>query len=71
MTRFQRVIFWLRCQRWYPERDKVARWVAWRLPKRVTYWAFIRLATQGGNGPFRQVDDVLKAHGEEFAPHLR
>lgn len=34
-------------------REKFARWVAWRLPKKVVYWCAIRViayATQGAYG---------------------
>lgn len=28
-------------------RERIATWIAWRLPRDVAYWAYIRVATSG------------------------
>lgn len=29
--------------------EKVVTWIAWRLPRSVAYWAYVRVATEGAN----------------------
>jgi len=51
-------------------RDKVCRWIAWRLPRRIVYWAAIRLTVFATSGlhsdqviPELDVLDALKRWG--------
>lgn len=46
-------------------RETLATWIAWRLPKRVCYWAFIRMsANTNGNPGERLCRDVLQQHAD-------
>jgi hypothetical protein len=41
-------------------RDRVCRWIAWRLPRGVVYWAAIRLVTFATSG----------THSDQVVPAL-
>ncbi len=43
-------------------RDRAVMWLAWRLPRRLAYWATIRVAVHeyGGNPGERPVENALK-----------
>ena len=43
-------------------KEKLAIAIAWALPRRIAYWAFIRVATEGSNEyPAEQkVDEIMK-----------
>jgi len=42
-------------------KEKIATWLAWKLPRVVVYWAAIRLLTyKNGNGPGSEIIDALK-----------
>lgn len=50
-------------------KERIAIWFAYRLPKRVAYWTFIRLSCGDGQGkPYpghpgeRTTMDVLRCH---------
>lgn len=34
----------------FTRREKFAFWLAWKLPERVVYWCFIRMATENCPG---------------------
>ncbi len=45
---------------WYWFKEQVPMQLAWWLPKKVAYWAFIRVYAKSGNGPgpeFKQICD--------------
>jgi hypothetical protein len=51
-------------------KEKIVKWIAWRLPRSVAYWAFVRCSvsnSDGSNYPFnpdkRFTGDVLKNLG--------
>ncbi len=41
--------------------ERIAMWVAWRLPRKVAMWAYVRVATAdyGGNPTMQTVDEPL------------
>lgn len=43
-------------------RERFTIWVAWRLPRQLSYWAFVRVATYeyGGNPAERTVISALE-----------
>lgn len=50
-------------------KEKIATWIAFRIPHRIAYWCFVRLSVSDGNGQNypdnpseRQTGEVLKAH---------
>lgn len=36
--------------------DKLARWIAWKLPRNVVMWAAIRLIAHATQGPYSKTD---------------
>ena len=36
--------------------DRFARWVAWKLPRRIVMWAAIRLIAHATQGPYSKTD---------------
>ena len=34
-------------------KEKLCMWIAWKLPKRVVYWCFMRMCAHATQGPFR------------------
>lgn len=42
-------------------RERFARWIAWHLPRRVVYWAAIRLGATA----------TLPPYGDQIVPDLR
>lgn len=32
-------------------RERFVIWLAWKLPRRLAYWAYVRVATHGTNEP--------------------
>lgn len=58
------LLWWWRWQNW---REQLAIKLAWRLPKRVVYWAFVRMATHdaGNENPAEDtIMDVLKRNAD-------
>jgi hypothetical protein len=57
---------WLRRQRWelryrrHTWPDKLARWVAWRLPRHLVMWCYVRVVAHATTGK----------HGSTVAPQL-
>ena len=39
-----------------PKLDGLARWIAWKLPKRIVMWATIRLIAHATQGPYSKTD---------------
>ena len=33
-------------------KDKIAMWIAWKLPKRITHWCAVRVAAYATQGPY-------------------
>ncbi len=33
-------------------RDDIWRWIAWRMPRRLVYWAFVRVWATATTGPY-------------------
>ena len=46
---------------WYWVCDSWPMWVAWRLPKRVALWAFIRVYAKDGKSPGEEYTRVYNA----------
>jgi hypothetical protein len=46
-----RVWWWQFCWRNGVMQDRMARWAAWKLPRRVALHAFVRVAAASGFGP--------------------
>lgn len=40
-------------------REKLTQWIAWRVPRSIAYWCFIRVYTASTNGA--PSDDVIAA----------
>jgi hypothetical protein len=56
-----RVWIWVRWK-WTDVRDKVLRWIVWRLPKSIVYWAAIRVVANATTGPYEsQIVPELRA----------
>lgn len=53
------VRFW-----WWRERkEKIFMWLAWRVPRPIAYWVFIRMASDTDQNPAdRTCDEVLRQH---------
>jgi len=32
--------------------DRICKWIAWRLPKRIVYWSLVRAAVHGVTGKY-------------------
>lgn len=48
-----------------------ADWAAWRLPKRIALWAFIRVYAKDGHSPgpdYKRVYDAWESNGCEASP---
>lgn len=41
-------------------KDKIAQWIAWKLPKRIVYWAYLRVTAHATTGE----------HGHEFVEEI-
>lgn len=44
---------------WFRE-DGFPIWVAWRLPKRIAFWTFIRIYSKDGQAPGIEYDRVCR-----------
>lgn len=49
------------------ERDELARKVAWKLPRHVAYWAFIRVYAESGDAPGPEFIRACEAWHDEVA----
>lgn len=36
--------------------DKITRWIAWRLPKRLVKWCYMRVAAHATTGKYRDTE---------------
>ena len=53
--------WWQKSERW-PER--IAIWIAWRLPKKVALWAMIRVAAHATTGKWGHIHPGLLTYGD-------
>lgn len=40
------------CYRWSKRRERFHTWVAWRVPKWLAYWCFVRVVANGTVGEY-------------------
>lgn len=56
-----RVWIWVRWK-WTDGRDRALRWIVWRLPRSIVFWAAIRVVANATTGPYEnQVVPELSA----------
>lgn len=52
------------------KQEKIVRWIAWKLPQRVLYWAFIRYAAGPWDYPGEvTVAEVMRRREAEKEPN--
>lgn len=45
--------------------DELPMWIAWRLPRRVVLWAFVRVAAASGKGPSELTYESMHQYWEQ------
>lgn len=50
-------------------REKIAMWLAWKLPRRLVYWAFVRMAVSNADGTNYPLNPAEQTTGECLKGH--
>jgi hypothetical protein len=62
-------LWWFRW-RWSQFCERIQLWISWRVPRKIAYWCFIRVATyKNGDAPDPSVITIMKRwDGDEVLP---